>query len=509
MTFRGSRVVPQNMARRTLSALLSARLAPAVVLAALAGFGCQRATMTGPPGSHVTVAPPAIVLGGSGHGLPNTPPPFATPPMLPGTVDVATLAAKVKGSVVSITTLQRAKPPSYAPPGYDDAPMEQHALGSGFLVDFIKGDGKDIGKDIGHVVTNAHVVEGAERVRVRLADDREIEARVKGRDRLLDLAVLELAPTKDLPPPVSLGSSADLRVGEYVVAIGNPFGLGHTVTAGIVSAKGRTIGAGPYDDFIQTDASINPGNSGGPLFDTKGEVIGINTAINPNGKGIGFAIPSDALREVLPSLVKDGKVERGRLGVHIQGIDAPLAKALGLESAKGALVADVEPNGPGASAGLLSGDVILAIDGEEVTHATDLPRLVAKHGPGAKVTLKLMRKKAPLTLDVTLAALGDGRPTSDEEEDQQEPAAATPKPSGKLGIKLGDTVDGVVVLSVAKNAPAEGELLPGDEILAIDGTEVNSTAATAKAIGAAKSGTAVLIEVRRGGERRFVGVQLG
>src|SRR5208282_4845914 len=237
----------------------------------------------------------------------------------------------------------------------------------------------------GHVVTNAHVIDDADVVKVKLTDDREYTAKVIGKDTRMDLAVLQLQNASDLPDPVALGSSESLRVGEYVVAIGNPFGLGDTVTMGIVSAKSRSIGAGPYDDFIQTDASINPGNSGGPLFNLHGQVVGINTAINPNGKGIGFAIPSDALRDVLPQLEATGHVSRGRLGVGIQPVDAPLAKALGLEKARGALVGDVEADGPAAKVGMKSGDVILSVDGAEVSHAQDLPRIVARHAPGTTV----------------------------------------------------------------------------------------------------------------------------
>jgi serine protease Do len=201
-------------------------------------------------------------------------------------------------------------PPSSsgADPNDDQARVKRQALGSGFIVD-----------PRGYVVTNAHVVDDADRVRVRLADEREYDAKVKGKDERLDLAVLQIEGAKELPA-VTLGSSDAVRVGDYVIAIGNPFGLGHTVTMGIVSAKSRAIGAGPYDDFIQTDASINPGNSGGPLFDTRGQVIGVNvnTAINPAGKGIGFAIPVDAVKDVLPQLLDKGHVSRGRLGVAIQ-----------------------------------------------------------------------------------------------------------------------------------------------------------------------------------------------
>ena len=252
-------------------------------------------------------------------------------------------------------------------------------------------------------MTNAHVVDDADLVKVKLADDREYRAKVVGKDERLDVAVLQLEdPPSDLPV-TSLGSSEALRVGEYVVAIGNPFGLGNTVTMGIVSAKGRTIGAGPYDDFIQTDASINPGNSGGPLFNLRGQVVGINTAINPQGKGIGFAIPIDAVRDVVPQLLATGHVSRGRLGVVIQGMDEDLAKAVGLDHPHGALVEEVEPASPAEKAGIKAGDVIVAVDGQDVPHSEDLPRMVARHAPGTQVKLAVLHDRQKRDVDVTLA----------------------------------------------------------------------------------------------------------
>ncbi len=374
---------------------------PVVCLALLtATVSCRHASAAASP-------PPAATT----TAFASVPAPFATPPVLPGTPDVATLVAKVKPAVVNITTVHEIavrRPGIEFPFGFDpfggggpsrggDDVVRQQSLGSGFLVD-----------SAGHVVTNAHVVEGADEVRVRLADEREFEAKVRGRDARLDLAVLELVGAHDLPA-ASLGSSAALRVGEYVVAIGNPFGLGHTVTMGIVSAKDRAIGAGPYDDFIQTDASINPGNSGGPLFDLRGQVVGINTAINPNGRGIGFAIPIDALREVLAQLIDTGHVSRGRLGVHIQAVDVALARAIGLDRPRGALVRELEPAGPAARAGLKAGDVILAIDGAEVSRSEDLPRLVGRHAPGTRHTLRVLRDRATTELSIQLDEL-DGDP---------------------------------------------------------------------------------------------------
>ncbi len=323
--------------------------------------------------------------------------------MLTSMPDIAAIAGRVKPAVVSIFVEQRVRA---VPDGFEGFPFGnaggeggvRRGQGSGFIVD-----------GTGHIVTNAHVVSGADRVIVRLSDEREFKAKVRGRDEKLDLAVLELeAAPKDLPVS-ALGSSGDLRVGEYVVAIGNPFGLGHTVTMGIVSAKSRTIGAGPYDDFIQTDASINPGNSGGPLFNLRGQVIGINAAINPQGQGIGFAIPVDALKDVLPQLLAKGSVARGKLGAVIQPVDRALASQIGLDHPRGALVHDLERQGAAARAGIQPGDVILKVDAQDVEHSQELPRLIARHAPGSKVRLEVQRKMAKQNVEVTLDELRETR----------------------------------------------------------------------------------------------------
>src|SRR5215475_9652671 len=251
------------------------------------------------------------------------------------------------------------------------------------------GSGVIISQD-GYILTNNHVVDGAQEVTVTMADKQVYKARVIGRDDKTDLAVLKIAATGALPV-APLGSSTDLKVGEWVVAIGNPFGLGHTVTAGIVSAKGRVIGAGSYDDFIQTDAPINPGNSGGPLFNMNGEVVGINTAIVASGQGIGFAIPIDLARPLIPQLVSTGEVTRGYLGVNIQSMTPDLAKALKLEERQGALVAEVVPGGPAAKAGIRQGDVIVGFTGESIKSSHDLPATVAKTPIGEEVTVTLHR----------------------------------------------------------------------------------------------------------------------
>jgi len=229
------------------------------------------------------------------------------------------------------------------------------------------GSGVIISKD-GYVLSNNHVVEGAKQVTVTLADQKEYPATVIGTDPKTDLAILKIDIDKELPAAV-LGDSELLKVGDWVVAIGNPFGLNHTVTSGIVSAKGRVIGAGPYDDFIQTDASINPGNSGGPLFNMNGEVVGINTAIIPQGQGIGFAIPIHTAKPLIPQLVENGEITRGYLGVNIQNITPELAKALDVEEAQGALVADVVSSGPAEKSGIERGDIIIDFNGKTIKNS--------------------------------------------------------------------------------------------------------------------------------------------
>ncbi len=397
------------------------RLAPAFLsfsLVVAVGAGCHRAAQRREADKTHVVAATST----SAPSTPAIPAPFAAP-VVTGTPDVATLVATVKPSVVNITTIHELRSPRPTsgmgsgndPFGYfdrrfgrgagpRDQVVRQSSLGSGFIIDAE-----------GHVVTNAHVVDGADEVHVKLADDREYDAKVVGRDARLDLAVLALEGAKDLPA-ASLGKSESLRVGEYVVAIGNPFGLGHTVTMGIVSAKGRSIGAGPYDDFIQTDASINPGNSGGPLFDLQGRVIGINSAINPNGQGIGFAIPIDMLKDVLPQLLASGHVDRGHLGVAFKPVDAKLARTLKLDKARGAYVADVERGSPAERGGLESGDVIVKVEGKDVAHAEELPRLIALHPPGTKLAIDVLREGKVHAFVVELGKLREPRRHAEEDE---------------------------------------------------------------------------------------------
>ncbi|MBX3215345.1 MAG: trypsin-like peptidase domain-containing protein [Labilithrix sp.] len=417
-------------------------------------------------------------------------------------LDTASLVEKVKASVVNITvesSTKAARAGAASPfdfffrngpggPG-PDLPRKQSALGSGFLFD-----------DQGHVLTNAHVVDGAEVVKVKLADERELVAKVRGRDERLDVAVLEIEGAKGLPF-ASFGASARSRVGEPVVAIGNPFGLGHTVTTGIVSAKGRAIGAGPYDDFLQTDASINPGNSGGPLFDGRGQVIGMNTAINPAGQGIGFAIPSDEIKLILPQLVADGHVKRGRLGVHVQEIDDALAAGLGLGEQRGALVGDVEKDGPAARAGLANGDVVVRVGETPIKHARDLSRTIARHAPGSKVELTVRRGSETKVVHATLAALD--QPAS------QASAGARPgatEPSG-LGLAVGDADGGgAVVRQVAPDGPSAGVLRPGDVIVEADRKPVASASDLHARARESSAKRPLVLRVQRGDATLYVAI---
>jgi serine protease Do len=471
-------------------------LIPLATLALSTGTGCQ--------GSAAAASPP--------EATPQTPAPFTAPPVLPGTPDIATLAARVKPSVVNITTVQAVKAPQTEMPdlgelfpflnqgpggmrrhnGEGDGVMKQQALGTGFIV-----DGQ------GHVVTNAHVIDGANTVKVKLADDREFKAKVVGKDTRLDVAVLELENAPHDLPVAALGQSEATRVGEYVVAIGNPFGLGNTVTMGIVSAKGRSIGAGPYDDFIQTDASINPGNSGGPLFNLRGQVVGINTAINPNGKGIGFAIPIDEVKQVLPELVATGHVSRGQLGVLIQGMDEDLAKAVGLDHARGALVEEVEPASAAEKAGIKSGDVIVSVDGQGVAHSEDLPRMVAPHHPGSQVKLGILHDRQARDVTVTLGALKeDGERGAQSRHGER----TGPGTQSSLGIAVADEDGQAVVRRVDPDGPADGKLRPGDVIEEIGRQPVTGASDLSSKLRAAPSDKPVLLRVRRGDQSRYVAI---
>ena len=368
------------------------------------------------------------------------------------------------------------------------------------------GSGVIISKD-GYILSNNHVVEDAKEVTVTLADKNEYKAEIVGRDPKTDLAVLKITANRDLPS-AALGDSELLKVGDWVVAIGNPFGLNHTVTSGIVSAKGRVIGAGPYDDFIQTDASINPGNSGGPLFNMKGEVIGINTAIIPQGQGIGFAIPIDTAKPLIPQLVSYGEITRGYLGVNIQTITPDLAEALNIDESKGALVADVIAGSPAEKSGLKRGDIIVDFDGKNIEDSHDLPVKVAATPVDEEVQVTVLRdgKEEQFLVKV-------GKLSSDETllGSSSEPA------KGKWGMQLhelspqieeryGVSADqGVAVVGVdPESAAAEAGIRRGDVIVEVNRNAVKSIDDVKNSISQAKDKDRLLLLVQRQNGKFYV-----
>ncbi len=380
--------------------------------------------------------------------------------------------------------------------------FKRQSLGSGFIIN----------KD-GYILTNYHVIENATEIIVTLSSDKkDYKATVVGQDQKLDIALIKIDAGEDLPVAV-LGDSDSLQVGEWVLAIGNPFGLGGSVTAGIVSQKGRVIGAGPYDNFIQTDASINPGNSGGPLFNMHGEVVGINTAIIAGGQGIGFATPINMVKEVLSQLKERGKVTRGWIGVSVQELTPELAKSFGLKEAKGALVSSVNPGDPAAKAGLKAGDIIVSFDGKEITELSDLPRTVASTTPGKKVAVGIIRDGHEKTLTLHVG-------TKAEEETAEQPSEKGTSPDKRLGLsvkpitpdlakQLGITdTEGVVISSVAPDSPAAmAGLRRGDVIKEVDRKTVKTTKDYSKYISEAGSNEAVLLRIVRGQNTIYVVIQ--
>ena len=367
------------------------------------------------------------------------------------------------------------------------------------------GSGVVISED-GYLLTNHHVIDGATKVTVTFSDEEELEASIVGSDPKTDLAVLKVERNQPFRA-AALGDSDALRVGESVVAIGNPFGLGHTVTSGIVSAKGRVIGAGPYDDFIQTDASINPGNSGGPLFNRQGEVIGINTAIIPNGQGIGFAVPVNTAKPLVPQLIDNGRVTRGYLGVTIQPITKDLALALDLEDTQGALVADVVPGSPADNGGIEPGDIILSFDGTRVKESHELPSMVANTpvGENAKVVVGRGGKEEALTVQITELdsdpEAGAGAQSRDQTQWGLQLQNLTPQISQQLGFGA-DT--GVLVAQVQPDGSAHrAGVRRGDVILQVNQVPVFSAKEAVSAV-RENSGDTLLLTVQRREGRLFV-----
>ncbi|MGO1118213.1 DegQ family serine endoprotease [Rhodovibrionaceae bacterium A322] len=388
------------------------------------------------------------------------------------------------------------------------------SLGSGFIID-----------PSGYIVTNNHVIDGADEISVRLSDDTILEAKLIGADEKTDLALLKVE--SDTPLVANKwGDSNAIRVGDWVMAIGNPFGLGGTVTAGIVSARQRNINSGPYDDYIQTDASINRGNSGGPMFNMDGEVIGVNTAIySPSGGsvGIGFSIPSSMAANIIASLKEFGEVRRGWLGVRIQTVTEELAEGLRLPDASGALVASVTEGGPAETAGILQGDVILTFNGRKVPNMRNLPRMVAETPVGRAVNVVVWRKGKEVTVKVDLGKLDDavvaGLPPKKAEKAEIEKGRVSElgldlaklSPQLRQEYQLDDKVKGVLVTEVDPDGTgAEKNLQPGDLVVEVDQEEVNSPDEVKEQVSKArKEGYRVVtLLVFRGGEYQWIAVRL-
>ena len=484
----------------------------------------------------------AAVVAGS---ITDLAPAAAQAPARPAPTGFADLAERLLPSVVNISTTQtvrqerseRGERPRrgpeipQVPPGSpfeeffrdffernqrpDAPPRRAQSLGSGFIIDAT-----------GYVVTNNHVIAEADEIKVILHDDSQLAAKVVGRDPKTDLAVLKVEPARPLAA-VKWGDSDKTRVGDWVVAIGNPFGLGGTVTAGIVSARARDINAGPYDDFLQTDASINRGNSGGPMFNLNGEVIGINTAIfSPSGGsvGIGFAIPATLAKSVVEQLRQFGKTRRGWLGVNIQSVTDEIAESLGLDKARGALVARVTEKGPADQAKIQPGDVVIRFDGREVPDMRRLPRMVAETPVEKTVKIVVWRKGREVTLDVKLGELEEAEQVASAGRGGQGTRPETAATTEALGMglspvtqelrerfDLGENAKGVVITKVTENSPAsERGLRPGDVIVEISQEEVTSPAQVQAKVREAQTGgrKTILVMIERQGEQRFIALRV-
>jgi serine protease Do len=421
----------------------------------------------------------------------------AKPDSLPS---LAPLVDAVKASVVNVEVVSRAEIPQEdlellqffglqprGHPGKEE--IFRRGAGSGFVVD-----------PNGLVLTNNHVVEGATSIRVHLGDGRSYAAKIAGRDPLTDVAVIHLEGGAQKLAAAKLGDSDGVRVGDWVAAIGNPFGLASSVSAGIISAKARNIQAGPYDDFLQTDAAINPGNSGGPLFDLAGDVVGMNTAIVGGGAGIGFAVPSNILKALLPQLEKGEEVRRGWLGASVQDLTPALAKALGTKVERGAVVTDVGPGSPGAKAGLRPDDVVTTADGKPVESANSLTRVVGFDQPGKKVTLRVQRHGNAQDLTVELGARPARRATAAPSESESRPKGDH---TGNLGLavqdaaRVGVTPHGAVVTEVRPGSAAdEAGLAPGMIITEAGGKPIDNAQDLANLLRSEKKGSTVLLRVQ-------------
>jgi serine protease Do len=434
------------------------------------------------------------------------------PPVVQALPDFIQLAKRVSPTVVNISATQTTSGGRRQGDPQDPEEMwrrffggpnprgrRQQGLGSGFIID-----------QDGSILTNNHVVENADKIVVKLSTSEEYQAKVIGRDPKTDIAIIKIEAKATLPA-APLGDSDRLEVGEWVLAIGNPFGLDNTVTSGIVSAKGRHLGAGPYDSFIQTDASINPGNSGGPLINLRGEVVGINSAIftqSGGNIGIGFAIPINLVKELLPQLKGKGKVTRGFLGVQIQRVTPEIAESLGLEKARGALVASLGKDAPAEKAGVKVGDVIIEFDGKEIKDSNDLPIIVARTPVGRKVRMKVLRDKKEVTLNITVGEL------------KEEEVVASVKEKGELGLTLQNVTpqiaeslglakaEGLIISAVEPGSPAEeAGLRRGDLVVEVNRKPVRSIDDYRKAVAESPKDRGILFLVQRGDSNLFLALK--
>jgi serine protease Do len=379
-------------------------------------------------------------------------------------------------------------PPFENGPSHD---FKQRSLGSGFIID--RG---------GYIVTNNHVIEDADQIKVRLSNEKEFDAELVGRDANTDLALIKIKDADDLMP-LAMGDSDSLKVGTWVVAIGSPFGLEQTVTAGIVSAKGRIIGSGPYDDFIQTDASINPGNSGGPLLNMNGEVVGINTAIIASGQGIGFAIPINLAKGIIAQLKSKGEVTRGWLGVGIQDLTPELAEYYGVKEKQGVLVTQVFEGDPADRGGIKPNDIIIAVNDQSVTSARDLSRIIANIGVGKRTSIKLLRDGREKTVYIETTKRQDSRAMAGQEPQE---------PNGELGLRLknldpqtaerfgyGAGEKGVLITEVEPGSKADSVgFQQGDLIKEVDRKPVTTVPELRKQLDKIKKGDSVRVLLKRG-----------
>jgi len=437
-------------------------------------------------------------------------------PMVPA--NFSDLAEQVRSGVVNIQVVKKVKNVGFGAPHFNGNPFggrnpfddffgpspegnsprgfEQRGVGSGFVM-----------SEDGFILTNNHVIEDADRIKVKFADGKDFTARVVGRDPKTDLALIKIDGAAALHP-LKLGNSESLKVGSWVVAVGSPFGLEQTVTVGIVSAKGRVIGSGPYDNFIQTDASINPGNSGGPLVNMNGEVIGINTAIIPNAQGIGFATPINMATEILPQLQKKGHVTRGWLGVSIQEVTPELAKSFSLDKNKGALVAEVFKASPAEKAGIEQGDIILRFNGKDIAESKELPRMMAATPVGDTVALKVLRNGKTITCQVNAGEM------------QEKEVASLDTPRESLGLtvqnitpdiaqELGlEKAGGVVVAGVEPGSPASDVgIQPGDVIQGVNQKPVRDVDDFVVKIEKAGKQENVLLLIKRGNNNLYAALE--